>query len=125
MLLAILAAFAVMYFESRHPGNNMISDPQESFPAKIGETIWWAIITMTTVGYGDKYPITTGGRLVGVFVAFSGVALVSIFTATISSVLVARKIKEGKGLQNIYLKDHILICGWNFNAESLLQTFEG
>lgn len=124
LVLAILSAFAVMHFESRHPGNNMISDPNESFPAKIAETVWWAIITMTTVGYGDKYPITTGGRLVGVFVAFSGVALVSIFTATISSVLVARKIKEGKGLQDIYMKGHTLICGWNFNAESLLMTFE-
>lgn len=124
LLITFLAAFAVLFFEMQHPGSNMISDPGESFTKKIEETVWWAIITMTTVGYGDKYPVTTGGRMVGIFVAFSGVALLSVFTATVSSVLVARKIKEGKGLQNIHWKDHIIICGWNFNVESLLQAFE-
>jgi voltage-gated potassium channel len=88
------------------------------------ETIWWAVITMTTVGYGDKYPVTYGGRIVGILVAFSGVALVSIFTATVSSILVARKIKEGKGLQNLNVKNHILICGWNFNVEPLMFSLE-
>lgn len=124
LLLTFIAAVAVMFFELQNPTSNMISSRGASFAHKFWETIWWALITMTTVGYGDKYPITTGGRVVGVFVAFSGVALLSIFTATISSVLVARKIKEGKGLQNIHWKDHILLCGWNFQVEQLLQAFE-
>lgn len=124
LLLTFIAAVAVMFFELQNPASNMISNRGANLAHKFGETIWWALITMTTVGYGDKYPITTGGRVVGVFVAFSGVALLSIFTATISSVLVARKIKEGKGLQNIHWKNHILICGWNFQVEQLLQAFE-
>lgn len=124
LLLTFIAALAVMFFELQNSASNMISNRGAGFAHKFWETIWWALITMTTVGYGDKYPITTGGRVVGIFVAFSGVALLSIFTATISSVLVARKIKEGKGLQNIHWKNHILICGWNFQVEQLLQAFE-
>ncbi len=124
LLLTFIAAFAVMFFELQNPASNMVSNRGAGFAHKFWETIWWALITMTTVGYGDKYPITTGGRVVGIFVAFSGVALLSIFTATISSVLVARKIKEGKGLQNIHWKNHTLICGWNFQVEQLLQAFE-
>ena len=124
LLITLLAAFFVLYFETGHPGSNMVANPQGNFAEKIADTVWWAVITMTTVGYGDKYPVTTGGRIVGILVAFSGVALLSIFTATVSSALVARKIKEGKGLQNIHWKDHIIICGWNFNVESLLQAFE-
>ena len=38
-----------------------------------GDAVWWGIVTVTTVGYGDQYPVTTGGRLVGVFLLIGGV----------------------------------------------------
>ena len=47
--------------------------------------IWNVIITMTTVGYGDIYPKTTMGRVVGVVIALWGLFLVSIFTVTLSN----------------------------------------
>ena len=62
--------------------------------------------------------IETGGA----FIMFSGVALVSMFTATISSIYVARKIREGKGLEKINFDGHIVICGWNEYSESLLES---
>lgn len=124
IIVSLIGAIAVLIFEVRRADNMMFANQQEGWLQKIVETLWWAVITMTTVGYGDKYPITLGGRIVGILVAFSGVALVSIFTATISSVLVARKIKEGKGLRDLTDKNHILICGWNFNVEPLMFSLE-
>jgi voltage-gated potassium channel len=124
IIVSIIGAIAVLFFEMGRADNMMFTNQQESWFERILETIWWAVITMTTVGYGDKVPITHGGRIIGILMAFSGVALVSIFTATISSVLVARKIKEGKGLQNLNIKNHILICGWNFNVEPLMFSLE-
>ena len=47
--------------------------------------LWWAVATLTTVGYGDIYPVTPIGRLVGAFIAFSGLAAVAIPTGIISS----------------------------------------
>jgi voltage-gated potassium channel len=47
--------------------------------------VWWAITTMTTVGYGDIYPKTTTGRLIGVVVMLVGIAVVSVLTAAIAS----------------------------------------
>jgi len=88
----------------------------------IFQSVWWALVTMTTVGYGDKIPITVGGRLVGAVIMFSGVALVSIFTATISSIYVARKIREDKGLEQINFENHIVLCGWYDHSESLLES---
>ncbi len=44
-----------------------------------GDSLWWGIVTITTVGYGDKYPVTTGGRIVGCFVLVVGVALFATF----------------------------------------------
>jgi voltage-gated potassium channel len=89
-----------------------------------GDAVWWILVTMTTVGYGDKVPITTGGRLVGVVIMFFGVAFLSLFTATISSIFVAQKIKEGRGLEEIKYKNHLIICGWNFSADQMLSLLE-
>ena len=47
--------------------------------------LWWAVATLTTVGYGDIYPVTALGRLVGAFIAFAGLAAVAVPTGIISS----------------------------------------
>lgn len=109
-----IAAIFVYVFE--HVGN-----PSQF--NSLTDAVWWALVTMTTVGYGDKVPLTEGGRLIAAIVMFSGIILISIFTATVSSVLVARKIREGRGLKEITWKNHILICGWNLNTEQILATF--
>ena len=75
-------------------------------------SVWWALVTMTTVGYGDMVPATTLGKLVGSVVIILGVVLISMFTAAVSSIFVTAKIKEGKGLQQVKYRNHIVICGW-------------
>ena len=112
IVIALIGAFLVLLFEVQ---------ANEDFDS-LGDAIWWVLVTMTTVGYGDRVPITTGGRVIGITVMFLGVALVSLFTATVSSIFVARQIKEGRGLEQIKLKNHLVICGWNFNGEQILNT---
>ncbi len=53
----------------------------------IGSGFWWAAVTMTTVGYGDKAPVTLPGRLIGFVWMFAGIILISFFTASIASSL--------------------------------------
>jgi len=60
---------------------------------------WWAIVTMTTVGYGDFSPETLQGRFFAVLVMFSGISLTAMFTAIVSSIFVAKRIREEKGLE--------------------------
>ena len=86
----------------------------------IGTAIYWAFISMTTTGYGDVSPSTAGGRVVAVIVVVSGLLLLSLVTATIASVFVEKKIREGKGLEPVKLEDHIVLCGWNSNAEDVI-----
>ena len=50
-----------------------------------GDGLWWAITTVTTVGYGDKYPITTEGRIIGAILMTTGVGIFGTFTAIVSS----------------------------------------
>ena len=86
----------------------------------IGSAIYWAFISMTTTGYGDISPSTAGGRVIAVIVVISGLLLLSLVTATVASVFVEKKIREGKGLEPVKLEDHIVLCGWNSNAEEVI-----
>ncbi|MDW7732804.1 MAG: potassium channel family protein [Methanolobus sp.] len=78
----------VLRFESQSPEANI----------KTGsDALWWAFVTITTVGYGDKYPTTGGGRLIGIALMTSGVGVFSVFTGFIAnSFLAPRKKKEEK-----------------------------
>lgn len=50
-----------------------------------GDALWWAIVTMTTVGYGDVSPTTEGGRVIAVFLMFTGIGLIGSFTANLAN----------------------------------------
>jgi voltage-gated potassium channel len=53
-----------------------------------GDGLWWAVVTVTTVGYGDKVPMTGPGKVVAVVLMFTGIGLVGALTATIASFFV-------------------------------------
>jgi voltage-gated potassium channel len=108
----ILSAVGIQYFERQSDGSNIRS---------VWDGLWWAVVTVATVGYGDRYPVTFGGRMVGFVLMFFGVGMMSLFTATIASMFVEKKIKEGRGLETVKIKDHLIICGWNQHTEEVLS----
>ncbi|MCX7030453.1 MAG: NAD-binding protein [Spirochaetes bacterium] len=85
------------------------------------DAVWWSVVTWATVGYGDTYPVTTAGRLLGILLIFASVAVTAVLSGTIASIFVDRKIREGKGLQHAKLRDHLVVCGWNRNTEGMLE----
>ena len=87
----------------------------------IFDAFYWSVVTLTTVGYGDIVPTSTVGQVFALMIMLSGPALVSLITASVASILVERKIREGKGLESIKDKDHIVICGWNQNGEKVID----
>jgi voltage-gated potassium channel len=54
----------------------------------IGQGMWWAVQTVTTVGYGDVVPHNAGGRLIGAVVMLTGIAFISLITASVTATLV-------------------------------------
>ena len=58
------------------------------------DAVWWTIVTVTTVGYGDKFPVTSEGRMIGVLVMVAGVGLFGTYTGYIASLFVSEKKKE-------------------------------
>ncbi|GGW73310.1 transporter substrate-binding domain-containing protein [Alteromonas halophila] len=63
-------------------------------PAKgLGSSFWWAAVTMTTVGYGDKAPVTLGGRIIGFIWMFAAIIIISSFTAAIATSLTVSQLE--------------------------------
>jgi voltage-gated potassium channel len=61
----------------------------KNYPS-IGSGLWWAVQTVTTVGYGDHTPVTVSGRLVAALVMLVGIGFLTVITAAITSTFVAR-----------------------------------
>ncbi|MBL8965623.1 MAG: NAD-binding protein, partial [Spirochaetaceae bacterium] len=115
-VLAVLAAAFLVWLAERRPGEGMFG--------RFFDGIWWAIVTIATVGYGDKYPVTDLGRVFAIFLIVAGIVLTSIISGTVASIFVERRIREGKGLQDLRVKNHLVLCGWNPNAEAVLRGLE-
>ncbi|MBU4485633.1 MAG: NAD-binding protein, partial [Candidatus Delongbacteria bacterium] len=86
------------------------------------EAIYFSVVTLGTVGYGDITPKTASGRIVTIFLIFSGMVLTSLFTATISSIIISKKIRDGQGVNKIKEKNLVVICGWNWKVESIIRS---
>ena len=70
---------------------------RHEFPS-LGSGLWWAVQTITSVGYGDHVPTSTGGRLLAALVMLTGLGFLSVTTASISALFVdsARRRREGR-----------------------------
>jgi len=77
-----MAAFLVLEAESSAAGARI---------KNAGDALWWASTTVTTVGYGDMYPVTTLGRYIGVLTMIVGIAVCGSLTATLASLLIRKK----------------------------------
>ena len=88
------------------------------------DSLWWAMATITTVGYGDISPETVGGRIVGTGVMLLGIGVLGIFTATVAGVFIENKLMEDKGMRASKVKQHFVICGWNFRGSEIVAEFQ-
>jgi voltage-gated potassium channel len=83
-ILMIFSAVAMLQFETE--GDSNIRTPIDA--------LWWSFVTITTVGYGDKFPVTVEGRIVACFLMLAGVGLFGTFTGFIASLFVEPEMRE-------------------------------
>ncbi|GAA3667105.1 potassium channel family protein [Arthrobacter ginkgonis] len=87
LLVLWVSALAVLEAERYAPGASITT---------LGDAVWWAMVTITTVGYGDLYPITVQGRVAATVLMLSGLVLLGVITATLSSYVIERARHAGQ-----------------------------
>jgi len=80
-VLVLNGAVIVYLFERHAPHSNIHT---------LGDALWWSFVTVTTVGYGDYYPVTTGGRITACFIMGTGLLTLAVVTAQVASSFVAQ-----------------------------------
>ncbi len=79
ILVLTISSVLVLQFESRDPASSIQTG---------ADALWYSIVTITTVGYGDFYPVTGPGRVAGMFIMFAGVGIIGALASLLSSLLV-------------------------------------
>jgi len=85
ILIAEVVGIYLLKVESQAANANIITS---------GDAVWWTLVTMTTVGYGDRFPVTPQGRTLAVFVMLSGVALIGVLASFLSNFFLAPPKKQ-------------------------------
>lgn len=112
VFLWLTIPYLVYLAENGVQGSNIVS---------YTDSLWWGIVTILTIGYGDRFPVTPAGRLVAEILMVGGVLGISVVTAKISSIFLEKALRERRGLMDLKeLEDHFIICGWKNEMHTLL-----
>jgi voltage-gated potassium channel len=106
VILVLLSTLGLAFFE-----------PNTS----LADGLWWSIVTLTTVGYGDITPNSLAGRLIGILIMLLGIGIIALFTASIASIFVTLQLRKERGMSSYNFEKHIILCEWNHRAKEIIQ----
>jgi voltage-gated potassium channel len=87
-------------------------EPAGSDIARPGTYWWYFVVTSATVGYGDVFPVSTGGRLVGVFVIVGGIVTLTLLFTRLADALQSVRGRRLRGVVTLDLRDHVVLLGY-------------
>lgn len=115
VVVVVWASCATLFYFAEVGENEHISS--------IEDALWWAMTTLSTVGYGDVYPVTQPGRLVAIATMIMGVGTLGALAATLATALLEIRERGKKGLRSWNVQEHLLVLGWNSKSEAALKDF--
>ncbi|WP_062061945.1 potassium channel family protein [Aquimarina longa] len=116
--VVLISGLAILYnvlvyllyiFESRFEGANIVS---------LSDAYWYSLVTLTTVGYGDFYPITFWGRTIGFLFLIGSLGILGVLVTELSLIISNYVRKKKEGYFGTIMEDHYIIIGWdNFSQQ--------
>ncbi len=123
MIVFILSSVFFFVFEYEDPADR---DEGYSGPDDFTDSFWYAIVTLSTVGYGDRYPVTTEGKIASFFLIIFTFAFLGAMIGNVSDAFNEAREREVLGMDGTDFKDHVVICGWSnigkVTLEELMAT---
>ena len=120
VLVSLISYFVllvlIVQFEKENPESGINS---------LYDAVWWSMVTLTSVGYGDLVPTTSAGRLVGFVFLFGSLTIFAVLIGQITSIM--NNLRENKrlGQYGTHLKNHALIVGWNSFGKTVTDQLTG
>jgi voltage-gated potassium channel len=115
LTLIFTGSALAFHFEKQLPSDQVLIHSYQ-------DALWWAVVTIGTVGYGDVVPKTPQGRAVGVILIAFGFLVAPLLTGLIASKMIEDRLKGARGLKTITCKGHILVCGWYDIGQTILKA---
>jgi voltage-gated potassium channel len=106
----------LMYFEDQSPNRKIDS---------LEDALWYLIATLTTVGYGDMYPVTSWGRIIGFVFLFSSLGVYGFIIGQIANFMSTLSEQKELGLNGTSFVNHVVIIGWNDFSQSVISHLIG
>ena len=111
-LLYLLIVKGLVYFETQDSSSNIKT---------VVDGLWFSLITLTTVGYGDYYPVSAGGKIIGILIILSSIGVLGYLIGRISNAISDYLTKQKMGLNGTDLENHFVIIGWNDFANKIIH----
>ncbi len=106
----------LMYFEDQSPKRTIDT---------LEDALWYLVATLTTVGYGDMYPVTSWGRIIGFVFLFSSLGVYGFVIGQIANFMSTLSEQKELGLNGTSFKNHVVIIGWNDFSQSVISHLIG
>jgi voltage-gated potassium channel len=87
----------------------------------VGDTVWYALVTLTTVGYGDYYPVSTPGQIVGALFVLSSLGVLGLLIGKIADLFTSYRERRRLGHHGTDWTGHIVIFGWNASTQRIVE----
>ncbi len=115
LFFLLLLNLLLVHFEKDQIGSEIHS---------LGDAIWYMLVSLTSVGYGDKVPVSVGGRVIGYFYIFASLGVLGVLISSISSNIFTMIEEKKLGYQGSSFEDHIVFIGWNeFNRMVVEEVY--
>jgi voltage-gated potassium channel len=112
--LLLIGVFALPSIEQAYA-------PEAANIQDVGDTLWYALVTLTTVGYGDYYPVSAPGQIIGAIFVLSSLGVLGLLIGKIADLFTSYRERRRLGHHGTDATGHIVIFGWNASTERIAE----